>query len=583
MNWFYNMKTMKKLVLGFATVCAIMVFVGYMGVTRMGEINKMMTDMYDKELLGISAAKEANINVLQIARAARNVLLAKEQAEVIELKGVIEGFRQSYEESMAQAKPTFYLPNGMAQVAEAEKLFPAYMEQIDKLVELKLAGNDSEAIAAVRDARVITDKFEGVLTEMVKIKTSAGDAANRKGDETYATAFYFLVVTISGGTILALAIGIFIARIVAGPLNRAVTVLKIVAEGDFTTSLEIDTKDEVGDMANALNRAIVAMREALSDVRNVADGVASSSQELASASEEISTGAQEQASSLEETASSLEEITVTIKQNASNAEQANQLSASSREVAEKGGKVVGDAVTGMREINESSKRIADIITTIDEIAFQTNLLALNAAVEAARAGEQGRGFAVVAGEVRNLAQRSAAAAKEIKTLIQDSVRKVEIGSDLVNQSGQTLEEIINSVKRVTEIISEISSASREQAIGIEQVNRAVAQMDQVTQENASQTEELSGTAESLSGQAEGLQDLVRRFVLDSGRGEKSNTVAGKVNKSIHAPARPAKQVVTRKPAPARPESGFESGRSGGHTHELDLVGAGAGHDGFEEF
>jgi len=583
MNWFYNMKTMKKLILGFATVCAIMVFVGYMGLTRMGEISQMASDLYEIELLGVSNAKEVNVNLLQVNRAACNTIISSDPAEIAEIQALIKGFIANMETALADAKPSFYLPEGMARVAEVEKLVPQYLQHVNEVTELARLGKEEEAALAFAPMRAIADEIESVLNSMVSIKVGAAEAANNAASETYATAFYVLVGTITGGTLLALALGVFIATIIARPLARAVQVLQTVAEGDFTTSLELDTKDEVGEMAKALNLAIVSMREALQDVRNVADGVASSSQELASASEEISTGAQEQASSLEETASSLEEITSTIKQNASNAEQANQLSASSREVAEKGGKVVGDAVTGMREINESSKRIADIITTIDEIAFQTNLLALNAAVEAARAGEQGRGFAVVAGEVRNLAQRSAAAAKEIKTLIQDSVRKVEIGSDLVNQSGQTLEEIINSVKRVTEIISEISSASREQAIGIEQVNRAVAQMDQVTQENASQTEELSGTAESLSGQAEGLQDLVRRFILESGHGEKSNTVAGKVNKSIHAPARPAKQVVTRKPAPVRPEGGFESGRSGGKIHELDLVGAGAGHDGFEEF
>jgi methyl-accepting chemotaxis protein len=247
--------------------------------------------------------------------------------------------------------------------------------------------------------------------------------------------------------------------------------------------------------------------KALIEVAGIADSVAAASQQLAAATEELSSGAQEQASSLEETASSLEEITGTIQQNADNAQQANQLAGKSREVAEKGGEVVSRAVQGMGEINTSSKKIADIITAIDEIAFQTNLLALNAAVEAARAGEQGRGFAVVAGEVRNLAQRSAAAAKESKGLIKDSVAKVENGSDLVNQSGQTLEEIISSVKRVTDIVSEIAAASQEQAGGIEQVNKAVTQMDQVTQANASQTEELSSTAESLSAQATQLQDV----------------------------------------------------------------------------
>jgi methyl-accepting chemotaxis protein len=217
---------------------------------------------------------------------------------------------------------------------------------------------------------------------------------------------------------------------------------------------------------------------------------------------------------LEETAASLEEITGTVKQNADNARQANQLAVGSRDTAEKGGEVVTQAVSAMGEINQSSKKIADIITTIDEIAFQTNLLALNAAVEAARAGEQGRGFAVVAAEVRSLAQRSATAAKEIKALIQDSVQKVQDGSELVNKSGQTLQEIVSSVKKVTDIIGEIAAASQEQSGGIDQVNKAVGQMDQVVQSNAAQTEELASTAQSLTAQARQLQALVGRFRIN---------------------------------------------------------------------
>jgi methyl-accepting chemotaxis protein len=228
----------------------------------------------------------------------------------------------------------------------------------------------------------------------------------------------------------------------------------------------------------------------------------------------MSSGAQQQASSLEETAASLEEITGTVKQNADNARQANQLAVGSRDTAEKGGEVVTQAVSAMGEINQSSKKIADIITTIDEIAFQTNLLALNAAVEAARAGEQGRGFAVVAAEVRSLAQRSATAAKEIKALIQDSVQKVQDGSQLVNKSGHTLQEIVSSVKKVTDIIGEIAAASQEQSGGIDQVNKAVSQMDQVVQSNAAQTEEVSSTAQALSLQANQLQQLVGKFKLE---------------------------------------------------------------------
>ena len=313
-------------------------------------------------------------------------------------------------------------------------------------------------------------------------------------------------------------------------------IVNAVADGNFNVNIPDLGNDPVGQVGSALTAAVESIRSALKEVRDVAGTVSSAAQQLNCASREIASGAQSQASSLEETASSLEEITSTVKQNTDNAQQARQLANGSRDVAERGGSVVSEAVQAMDEINSSSTRIADIITTIDEIAFQTNLLALNAAVEAARAGEQGRGFAVVAAEVRNLAQRSASAAKEIKSLIQDSVSKVRNGTDLVNRSGQTLSEIVNSVKRVTDIVAEIAAASKEQLTGIEQVNKAVTQMDRVTQGNAAQTEEMSGTAGMLLTHSQQLSDLVDRFRLD----DEPNHRAAKRSESNHAAAKSAK-------------------------------------------
>ncbi|MDY3554856.1 methyl-accepting chemotaxis protein [Gemmata sp. JC717] len=351
--------------------------------------------------------------------------------------------------------------------------------------------------------------------------------------------------------------------VVLGAVNR-------MAAGDFAQTMPALGNDDLGQVGAALNEAVGSVRSALEGVREVAEELADASGQLSAASEEISTGAQQQASSLEETASTLQQITSTVRQSADSAQQARQLASGSKEIAEKGGSVVSSAVGAMSEINASSKRIADIITTIDEIAFQTNLLALNAAVEAARAGEQGRGFAVVATEVRNLAQRSATAAKEIKALIQDSVKKVDTGTELVNRSGTTLAEIVTSVKRVTDIVTEMASASREQSTGIEQVNKAVAQMDTVTQRNASQTEEMSATAQTLTDHAAQLRDLVGRFNLGPGG---------------HAPAakaaKPAKRGGGPKPRAAVTKAINHRRGSNGHAkgHELDSLGA----DGFSDF
>jgi methyl-accepting chemotaxis protein len=314
---------------------------------------------------------------------------------------------------------------------------------------------------------------------------------------------------------LSLLLAFMIRRDILRPLAELnETMTKSQDTGDLTLRMTVKRNDEIGKLSGRFNGFMETLEGLLLQLQRAATSVTAASQQLTAASAQLSSSSQQQASSLEETAASLEEITGTVKQNADNARQANQLAVGSRDTAEKGGEVVTRAVNAMGEINKSSKKIADIITTIDEIAFQTNLLALNAAVEAARAGEQGRGFAVVAAEVRSLAQRSATAAKEIKALIQDSVQKVQDGSDFVNKSGQTLEEIMASVKRVTDIIGEIAAASQEQSSGIDQVNKAVGQMDQVVQSNAAQTEELSSTAQSLSIQAQQLQVLVGKFKLE---------------------------------------------------------------------
>jgi aerotaxis receptor len=317
----------------------------------------------------------------------------------------------------------------------------------------------------------------------------------------------------AGGVGLALAwlgLGQFLGRTVFRPLDEALHVARAIAGGDLA-KFEIRPGDEITGLLRALNQMSANLFAIVADVGANVAGVMSASSQIASGNHDLSSRTEQQASSLEQTAASMEELTSTVKQNADNARQANQLAVSASEVAVKGGSVVSQVVDTMGSINASSKKIVDIIGVIDGIAFQTNILALNAAVEAARAGEQGKGFAVVASEVRSLAQRSASAAKEIKTLIGDSVQKVEAGSKQVAEAGRTMEEIVGSVRRVTDIMGEITTASQEQTSGIEQINQAIAQMDQVTQQNAALVEEASATAQSLQEQADGLVKAVRVF------------------------------------------------------------------------
>jgi methyl-accepting chemotaxis protein len=297
-------------------------------------------------------------------------------------------------------------------------------------------------------------------------------------------------------------------------LNEVVRVLGALAKGDLTEKITNDYQGTFGQLKNDSNATVEQLSQIIGQIREASESIGTASSEIAAGNADLSQRTEEQASSLEETASSMEELTATVRQNAENAKQANQLAAGASAVAIKGGSVVGAVVGTMSSINESSKKIVDIISVIDGIAFQTNILALNAAVEAARAGEQGRGFAVVASEVRNLAQRSAAAAKEIKTLIGDSVDKVEEGTKLVDAAGKTMEEIVQAVKRVTDIMAEISAASQEQSAGIEQVNQAITQMDQVTQQNAALVEEAAAAAESMKDQAGSLKQAVSVFVTN---------------------------------------------------------------------
>ena len=337
--------------------------------------------------------------------------------------------------------------------------------------------------------------------------------------QMYATVRNIAIAAILGGVLLAGFIGIWLIRAISGPLNEAIRVAKSVAAGDLTQTIEVHSKDETGQLMQAMKEMNDSLVHIVGQVRNGTETIAVASRQIASGNADLSSRTESQASSLEETASSMEELTSTVKQNAEHARHANQLVGSTAEMAVSGGQLVGKVVTTMASIKSSSRKIADIIGVIDGIAFQTNILALNAAVEAARAGEQGRGFAVVAAEVRNLAQRSAGAAKEIKTLISDSVEQVDVGSKLVDEAGEAMDDIVTSVELVVDIISGIATASQEQSSGIEQVNQAVGQMDEATQQNAALVEQAAAAAESLQDQAAKLAQAVSIFRLSANRQE----------------------------------------------------------------
>jgi len=346
---------------------------------------------------------------------------------------------------------------------------------------------------------------------LVDLQYDEAAAANQRAEDHYARASLISWTAMLLGVGCAGVFGWLLVNSMLGALNTAVQVAERISTGELGNRITITQQDEFGRLLSALQNMDLKLAEIVGTVRSGADTVGAAARQISNGNDDLSQRTQEQASALEQTASSMEEMTATVKQNADNARQASQLASSARDQADRGGDIVGRTVGAMSEINDSSRRIADIIDVIDEIAFQTNLLALNAAVEAARAGEQGRGFAVVATEVRNLAQRSATAAKEIKELIGDSVEKVKAGTALVDESGKSLGEIVASVKRVADIVAEISAASEEQAAGIDQVNTAVTQMDSVTQQNAALVEEASAASKAMEHQAQLLVEKIGFF------------------------------------------------------------------------
>jgi methyl-accepting chemotaxis protein len=384
-----------------------------------------------------------------------------------------------------------------------------------------------------------------------KLGQKAAAAAAEQLRSEVATARNLGLAFLAANLAAAVALALWLAAEVARPMQEAIKVARRLAEGDLRIRSDVDGDGESGQLMRAIREMTEKLVATVSDIRSGTDLIATASGEIAHGSMDLSGRTEQQAASLEETASSMEELTATVKQNAEHAHQANKLAVSASEVAVKGGEVVSEVVGTMASINDSSKRIAEIIGVIDGIAFQTNILALNAAVEAARAGEQGRGFAVVASEVRSLAQRSAAAAKEIKALIDDSVEKVTAGTELADKAGSTMNEVVTSVKRVTDIIGEIADASAEQTAGIEQVNQAIAAMDQATQQNAALVEESAAAAATMREQAANLTRVISGYVL-------STSEHGKPGAQIHLisnqAAKPAGAKASAAKAPARPQS-----------------------------
>jgi methyl-accepting chemotaxis protein len=510
-----NLKIGTRLGVGFSLILLLLTTMTIIGIMRLSSASAMNDQMIDVRMRDQRLIAEWGKIIEVNAARTTGAWMVADPADQKTLEGLMA-------ESSGRATK---IQDQIGATITDEELKPLFKQVLDTRKAYTDVRKAVFAAKAAGDLEKGKKLYEGDLTQtrnsyLAALKTFSDRHAvllDKAGDEIHDqyTSGRTLLILLG---VAAIVMGIFaawwITHTITKPINEAVKVAETVSSGDLTSDIQVHSTDETGQLMNALKIMNSNLVSIVGQVRNGTDLMATASTEIAAGNQDLSSRTEQQASSLEETASSMEELTSTVKFNAENAREANALAISAAEIASRGGTVVGEVVNTMGSINDSSRKIVDIISVIDGIAFQTNILALNAAVEAARAGEQGRGFAVVASEVRTLAQRSAAAAKDIKSLIDDSVQKVSLGSDLVDKAGQTMGEIVTSINRVTQIMTQISHASEEQSIGIAQVNDAITQMDQVTQQNAALVEQAAAAAESMQEQSAKLADVVSVFKLD---------------------------------------------------------------------
>jgi methyl-accepting chemotaxis protein len=495
---------------------------------------------------------------LSVTRASRSFLSYRLSAWQMIAETKIEAMQKAMDDAGASQKRFLSFlgetkklsPKFESRINGIEQKFSSMLPEFQAIQKLALANNNEEA--AARLSRLAPQGLE-VSTAMNAISDDMAKAMNAASEEATVTSNQTVLVTYgsiaaSMAAVLALAFLLVQSNIVK-PIGRLVVELNKLAEGDFNIKLDsLGRKDEIGEISNAAEMVAERVGGTIGNIKISANEVTNASAEISTSTTDLSQRTEEQAASLEETSASMEEMTATVKKNAENAKQASDLASSTRDVADRGGAVVAQTVEAMAKIEESSRKISDIIGVIDEIARQTNLLALNAAVEAARAGEAGRGFAVVASEVRSLAQRSSQAAKDIKDLITNSNGQVKDGVDLVNKAGQSLSEIVESIKKVTAVVSEIANASMEQSTGIEQINKALTQMDEVTQQNSALVEENAATAKTLEGQAKSMDERVAGFRLRGGQANGEFKSASASERQAPAPVVRPKAAAPKRPA-----------------------------------
>jgi methyl-accepting chemotaxis protein len=543
MGFLANMNIAKRLGIGFALVLGLTLVIAAAAVWRLNAIADATRTMMAAPLAKERLMTEWHMQTFAAVRRTAAIVKSADPSlvEFFKADGVKTASRTT--ELLKQLEKLLEGPEEHALFNRIVELRKAYTDSKVNAIKAKASGDTAVAERILNQEYMpASDAYEGKQAELVKMQQDRIDTIARNIDAANRDSARMIIVLAGVAVLFGAVCAWLLARAIVDPIRQAVDVAEKVAAGDLTQHIEAKGNDETGALLRALRHMNDGLVAIVSQVRSGTDTIATASAEISAGNMDLSSRTEQQAGSLGTTASTVEQLTGTVRQNADNARQASQLSIAASEIATQGGAVVDQVVQTMGAINDSSKKIVDIISVIDGIAFQTNILALNAAVEAARAGEQGRGFAVVAGEVRTLAQRSAAAAKEIKELIVNSVGKVEDGTKLVDRAGATMSEVVDSIRKVSDIVAEIASASGEQSAGIEQVNRAIADMDSSTQHNAALVEESAAAATALRDQADKLAEVVSLFHIDG-------QVAA-APRAVPAPA-PTRAVVA---VPAKPRS-----------------------------
>jgi len=547
-----NLKIGKRLALGYGVICAMLVLMIVMSNAMLGRINAGTDEIVNGRMPRIALTNQMQAEINDIAIALRNMMLSDEASDHRQQVQDIMASRAAMDGILAKLKEALANPKALELLDQMQKETALYKVGQDAMIKHLAAGEKDEARALLgEDLRPLLRRLKKATADQTALQNEIATQAALDAAATYRQTSMLMWGLGAIALALAAVVAWSITRSITRPLGRALDVATTVAAGDLTSRIEVTSLDETGQLLQALKTMNESLARTVGTVRVGTDTIAVAAGQVAVGSQDLSSRTEQQASALEEAASSMEELTATVRQNADNARQANVLAEVASNVAARGGDVIHQVVGTMDQINASSSKINDIIGVIDGIAFQTNILALNAAVEAARAGEQGRGFAVVASEVRNLAQRSAAAAREIKGLIGDSSGKVANGSKLVAEAGDTMREIVESVRRVTDIMSEISAASLEQTAGIEQINQAVAQMDEGTQQNAALVEEAAAAAAAMREQSTRLAQAVAVFQIDGEqmRAASSASVAGPLRvPAVSQPAAPVRAAPPARPA-----------------------------------